>query len=124
MSQLGIRKGCPGGPLVVGPAVKWKKGIADSCFCAAHVQEAFHLLDEFDLVLGPAADGGYYLLGLNRLYKDLFESIPWGTGEVLQATLNKAKLLGIKTVLLERLADVDRPEDLEALTGWSSGYAE
>ena len=82
---------------------------------AAHVQEAFHLLDEFDLVLGPAADGGYYLLGLNRLYKDLFESIPWGTGEVLQATLNKAKLLGINTVLLERLADVDRPKDLEAL---------
>ncbi len=82
---------------------------------AAHVRTAFELLAEADLILGPAKDGGYYLLGLNRLHENLFASIPWGTAEVLQVTLYKAKLLGLKTVLLEELSDVDRPEDLRAL---------
>ncbi len=82
---------------------------------AAHVRTAFELLAEADLILGPAKDGGYYLLGLNRLHENLFTSIPWGTAEVLQMTLHKARLLGLKTVLLEELSDVDRPEDLREL---------
>lgn len=81
----------------------------------AHIHRAFELLDESDLVLGPAEDGGYYLLGLNRLENNLFASIPWGTAEVLQVTLYKARLLGLKTILLEQLSDVDRPGDLRRL---------
>jgi hypothetical protein len=73
---------------------------------------AFAALDTQDLVLGPAKDGGYYLVGLNRPAPSLFSEIPWGTGEVLTATLKQAQALNLSTHLLESLADVDRPEDL------------
>lgn len=79
---------------------------------AFHVQEALQLLDDYDVVLGPAVDGGYYLICLGALYEELFVNISWGTSQVLQETLEKAELLGLKTILLEKLADVDRPEDL------------
>lgn len=74
--------------------------------------QAFAALEQEDLVLGPAMDGGYYLVGLNRLVPDLFAEIPWGSGEVLTATLKQAQALHLSTHLLEPLADVDRPEDL------------
>ncbi len=64
------------------------------------------------LVLGPAYDGGYYLIGLNRDAPALFEKMPWGTEKVLAATLAAAALLGWQTVQLPPLADIDRPEDL------------
>jgi len=73
---------------------------------------AFGALAREDLVLGPARDGGYYLVGLNRPAPALFSEIPWGSGEVLAATLNQAQGLNLSTHLLEPLADVDRPEDL------------
>lgn len=74
--------------------------------------QAFAALEREDLVLGPAMDGGYYLIGLNRLVPGLFAEIPWGSGEVLTATLKQAQALDLSTHLLEPLADVDRPEDL------------
>jgi hypothetical protein len=73
---------------------------------------AFAALDNQDLVLGPAVDGGYYLVGLNRPAPALFSEIPWGSGEVLAATLKQAQSLNLSLHLLEPLADVDRPEDL------------
>ena len=73
---------------------------------------AFAALDNQDLVLGPAVDGGYYLVGLNRPAPALFSEIPWGSGEVLAATLKQAHSLNLSLHLLEPLADVDRPEDL------------
>ena len=79
---------------------------------ASHVKEALQLLHQSDLVLGPAADGGYYLIGLNSFYKDLFKDIAWGTDRVFRQTLQKADRLGLKTLFLEKLADVDRPEDI------------
>ena len=51
------------------------------------VQTAFERLHENDVVLGPASDGGYYLIGLRSSAPALFDGIPWGTGEVLRATL-------------------------------------
>ena len=72
----------------------------------------FAALATQNLVLGPAMDGGYYLVGLNRPAPSLFSEIPWGTGEVLTATLKQAQSLNLSTHLLEFLADVDRPEDL------------
>ncbi len=76
------------------------------------VHEAFLALEENDLVLGPAKDGGYYLIGLRRLAEELFKGIPWGKEKVLSLTLRAAQTLALKTFLLGPLGDVDRPEDL------------
>lgn len=74
--------------------------------------EAFTELQNHDLVLGPARDGGYYLIGLNSLFRELFIDINWGTNEVLNQTLFKTKTLGLKYHLLPILADIDIPENL------------
>lgn len=74
--------------------------------------KAFVNLSYADVVLGPARDGGYYLIGLKRASPHLFVDVPWGTEEVLERTRQIAHGLGLSTVLLETLDDVDRPEDL------------
>ena len=66
-----------------------------------------------DLVVGPAKDGGYWLIGLRRPCPELFQGVDWGTGRVLEQTLAIASSLGMKVVLLEALHDMDRPEDLK-----------
>lgn len=81
------------------------------------VEEAFSSLSDpggTDLVLGPALDGGYYLLGLRRPAPELFENIPWSTDGVLDATIAQARQLGLTVSSLPPLADVDRAEDLPA----------
>jgi rSAM/selenodomain-associated transferase 1 len=77
-----------------------------------HLLQAFELLGENDLVLGPAEDGGYYLIGLRRPIPALFEGIAWSTDRVLAQTLRITDELGLKVAQTERLFDVDRPEDL------------
>jgi hypothetical protein len=79
---------------------------------ASLMAEAFQLLRQHDLVLGPALDGGYYLIGLRRLIPELFTGIPWSTAEVLQQTITIAQRLGLAVAKLPLLSDVDRPEDL------------
>lgn len=74
--------------------------------------EAFQLLGQHDLVLGPALDGGYYLIGLRRFIPEIFTGIPWSTAEVLQQTITIAQKLGLAVAKLPLLSDVDRPEDL------------
>jgi len=76
------------------------------------IQQAFQLLEQHDLVLGPAQDGGYYLIGLRRHWPELFCDITWSSELVLQQTVEIAASLGLSVVYLEMLADVDRPEDL------------
>jgi rSAM/selenodomain-associated transferase 1 len=79
----------------------------------AILRESFERLANHDLVLGPARDGGYYLIGLKVNRPDLFGNpMVWGTEEVLKNTLITAERLGLKTALLPPLRDVDRPEDL------------
>lgn len=78
---------------------------------------AFRSLKDHDLVLGPALDGGYYLIGLNRPAPDLFAGIPWSTDQVAALTRKKAEGLGLKTALLSPYRDLDRLEDLQALIG-------
>jgi hypothetical protein len=73
---------------------------------------AFAALRHNDLTLGPASDGGYYLIGLRRLIPQLFDRILWGTDGVLRHTLQIAEAGDLRCSLLERLDDVDRPEDL------------
>ncbi len=79
-----------------------------------HLIAAFAALTDHDLV-GPAADGGYYLIGLQRFQAGLFADIPWSTPHVLHETLARANALGLHHRLLETLPDVDRPEDLPHL---------
>lgn len=81
--------------------------------------QAFAALERKDLVMGPAIDGGYYLVGLNQPAPTLFTEIPWGSGAVLAATLKQAQALNLSTHLLEPLADVDRPEDLRYIDHYS-----
>jgi uncharacterized protein len=65
------------------------------------------------LVIGPASDGGYYLIGLQRLFSDLFTNIAWSTNVVLAQTLEIAQQLQLNVSCLPMLNDIDRPEDLE-----------
>ena len=76
------------------------------------IEGALILLNSSDLVLGPADDGGYYLIGLRRVIPQLFQGIPWGTEEVLRKTLHLAQAANLSYSLLPSLPDVDRPEDL------------
>jgi uncharacterized protein len=76
------------------------------------VRKAFADLLRHEVVLGPANDGGYYLVGLRRAVPRLFEGIAWGTSGVLRATLEIASSLRLAVSTLEPLDDVDRPEDL------------
>lgn len=68
-----------------------------------------------ELVLGPAADGGYYLIGLQGRQPPLFTRIDWSTDRVLAQTLARAADLGLRTRLLEPWYDVDTIADLERL---------
>jgi rSAM/selenodomain-associated transferase 2/rSAM/selenodomain-associated transferase 1 len=85
---------------------------------SAIIHQAFEELQKNSLVLGPAADGGYYLIGMQKAnedqaYPELFEAINWGTSDVLSQTIAAAHQLGIGYALLDTLKDVDRPEDLK-----------
>ena len=67
------------------------------------------------LIIGPAEDGGYVLLGVRECWPALFDDIAWGTSQVLSATLQKASRLGLDFKMLPKRWDVDRPEDLRRL---------
>ena len=76
---------------------------------------AFEQLKTFNLVLGPALDGGYYLIGLQQPQPELFKNIHWGTDQVLIETLKIAKSRDLSIYSLPLLADIDRPEDLKTI---------
>lgn len=78
------------------------------------VEEAFERLATTDLALGPAEDGGYYLIGLREAH-DVFRGVAWSSPAVLDETLRRADQLGLSVALLERGFDVDEPSDLERL---------
>ncbi|BBD67201.1 hypothetical protein NIES4072_55060 [Nostoc commune NIES-4072] len=84
------------------------------------LETAFEKLHSFDLVLGPAIDGGYYLIGLRQPIPELFVNIEWGTAQVFQKTVEIAEKLNLSYVNLLSLADVDRPEDLPI---WEQAFA-
>jgi rSAM/selenodomain-associated transferase 1 len=80
------------------------------------LRRAFDALGEREAVVGPARDGGYYLLGLVRPVEWVFRGIRWSTPEVLPATLARLRAAGAEPLLLEALADVDEAGDLPP--GW------
>jgi rSAM/selenodomain-associated transferase 1 len=83
----------------------------------AHIAEAVRLLAEGKVALGPAEDGGYYLLGLPTPAPFLFGAMDWGTDGVLAETTRRLTANGRAYGLLSTLADLDRPEDLSRFPG-------
>jgi rSAM/selenodomain-associated transferase 1 len=72
---------------------------------------------EDSVVLGPSDDGGYYLIGLKKLHRSLFEGIDWSTGRVLEQTKQRAEELGLPVNLLPTWYDVDDRATLQRLCG-------
>ncbi len=79
--------------------------------------EAFRLLADgpSEAVFGPAEDGGYYLLAMKRVHRELFHGVSWGNGHVLRESLEKAGAMGLHVSRLPVWGDVDTFEDLTRL---------
>lgn len=76
------------------------------------IQQAFNALQQYDVVVGPAADGGYYLIGMKHAHSQLFQQMQWSTASVCAETINRCKRLALTYVLLPLLHDVDEEKDL------------
>jgi rSAM/selenodomain-associated transferase 1 len=81
------------------------------------VRAAFDALEETPLVIGPCADGGYYLLGMQAPGAPLFTGVDWGTSRVLKQTEVLARAAGLEMTYLAERADVDTAEDLAIWRG-------
>jgi rSAM/selenodomain-associated transferase 1 len=79
---------------------------------AAYLENAIQVLSTHDVVLGPAADGGYGLVGVNGAVPDMFADIVWSTDTVFEETCRHLNRLEVNYALLPEVWDVDRPEDL------------
>ena len=79
------------------------------------IKEAFAVLESNDVVLGPAKDGGYYLIGMTAFLPTLFEDKNWSTDDLLMDTISDLKKMNAKYYLLKTLNDIDTIEDLKAL---------
>lgn len=82
-----------------------------------HIEEAFTELIAHDAVIGPAKDGGYYLLGMQQFIPSVFKEKEWGSDTVLENTLNDLKSYTVHT--LEELNDIDFAEDLKPYSEFS-----
>jgi rSAM/selenodomain-associated transferase 1 len=78
------------------------------------VQRAFNALNIYDVVIWPAEDGGYYLIGLKRPL-DIFEGMPFGTDQLVKAQVERIKQKKLTCVLLEKMGDVDTPDELKQM---------
>jgi uncharacterized protein len=77
------------------------------------IEEAFEAFSEHDIVIGPALDGGYYLLGMNHFISGLFENKKWGGDTVFAHTLSQVKKLHYNVAVLVQLRDVDVEGDID-----------
>jgi len=76
------------------------------------LENAFMALNNLDIVIGPATDGGYYLLGMKKEYPFLFQNIEWSTHRVLQQTIDCCNKNRLSYFLLPELSDIDEEKDL------------
>ena len=88
------------------------------------ITSAHEAIAKHDVVLGPAVDGGYWLIGLRAPCPALFNNIKWSTNNVLDETLAHSEKAGLSVYLLRELADVDMAEDWEAFKKEWSGWRE
>ena len=82
---------------------------------SAIIEEAFSILERKDVCIGPAKDGGYYLLGMKKLNRFLFEGKKWSTDSVLEQTLADLRQNGLSYGALPELSDVDVADDLHLM---------
>lgn len=85
---------------------------------ARYVEQAFQMLGESDVVLGPATDGGYYLVGMSRLCPGLFDQVSWSTEQVFEQSFANARKHGYSLRTLPTYFDIDTIQDLESF--WRS----
>ena len=90
-------------------------GTDSPTFPAEFIEQAFDLLENHDAVLGETADGGYYLIGLKTLRKEIFENVKWSSPETFRQTVGNIEKCGLSLSLVSKWHDVDFPEDLERL---------
>jgi rSAM/selenodomain-associated transferase 1 len=125
-SRLGVDRVVPQGPGSLG--LRMQRQIQRGCregapavvligsdlpeLTAEDLLAAFGALERASLVLGPAGDGGYWLIGRRGPSPQLFSGIEWGSDRVLAQTLRQAHQAGLSTELLARRNDLDRPGDL------------
>lgn len=84
-------------------------------FTADLLRSAFLKLERADAVLGPAVDGGYYLIGLSQFRREVFGNIPWSTSRVAEETLSRFRSFRISYEILAELSDLD---DIAAMREW------
>lgn len=84
---------------------------------AGILEQAFRRLDDNSVVVGPAVDGGYYLIGMCEPHPELFSGVPWSAGDTLSRTLEAARHAGLSVHLLPELADVDTADDWKRWSG-------
>lgn len=87
-----------------------------------HINEAFQALNTNDIVIGPAKDGGYYLLGMKQMHSEIFKNKDWGTNSVLKSTL--LDLQNSTVSLLEELNDIDTFDDIKPYNELNKFYTE
>jgi len=90
-------------------------GTDSPTFPAQFITQAFEMLSEADAVLGETADGGFYLIGLRKLKKEIFETVEWSSPETFEQTARNIENLNLKLSLLPNWYDVDTPDDLKRL---------
>jgi len=78
---------------------------------AGDIQAAWTALQTNEVVIGPARDGGYWLIGLRELQPSLFEGVQWSTDKVLEQTLQRARQQNLRVALLRELRDIDTETD-------------
>lgn len=90
---------------------------------AEFIQRAFAELETKTVVIGPAQDGGYYLIGANRWIPEIFAAIPWSTSQVFQVTCNRLLELQLPFAILPTWYDIDEQADWERFrSSWAQFY--
>lgn len=80
---------------------------------ASIILSAMNILSDNDLVYGPAKDGGYYLVGMSRLIREVFEDVPWSSDQTLKKSILKAEEYNYSVDFTETLSDIDTIDDLK-----------
>jgi len=96
--------------------------IGTDCYelSSAVLEDAFSALEQSDAVIGPATDGGFYLIGMKRVIPELFLHRQWSTSEVLKDTIAILQQLDTTYKLLVELSDIDTFDDFKKSTLWTS----
>ncbi len=110
----------PAGATIPGYPATLLTGTDCMALTPRHFEHAADALGESSIVLGPATDGGYYLIGARECHADLFRGIAWSTSSVCAQTKEIAESLGLRVHELETLSDIDTWEDLQK-SGFKSG---